>query len=158
MSYPVAGFLRRFYALFVDCLILEIAGGFITFPLVKKLDLRLDAVVDAFFKGEMENLQEIAIFLSINMFVLTLLWTFYFVYFIGSAGQTLGKKLMRIKVVPAAEDNVEMDYKTAFNRFLGLTVSASALFIGFIWALFNDKRQTWHDLMANTIVIKLTSS
>ena len=32
-------------------------------------------------------------------------------------------------------------------------VSGFACAIGFIWALFNKEKQTWHDLAANTVVV-----
>jgi len=158
MNSPLAGFVRRFFALCVDCLILTAAGDVITLPLTKKYDLDMAELTDGLMAGEVELLQQAAIFLLVYSLVVTLLWTFYFVYFTGSAGQTPGKKLLGIKVIRLNENNPEMDYRTAWTRFMGLTISASALMLGFVWALFDRQRQTWHDKMANTVVIKITSS
>jgi len=158
MNYPLAGFTRRFFALCVDCLILTVGGDVIAFPLTKKYDLGMAEIADGLMKGQVDLLQQVVVFLLVYSLVLTLLWGFYFVYFTGSTGQTPGKKLMGIKVIRLNGSGREMDYKTAWTRFIGLTVSASALLLGFVWALFDPKRQTWHDKMAGTVVIKITSS
>ena len=75
----------------------------------------------------------------------------YPVYFIGSRGQTLGKIAMKIKVVK--EDGSKLDYGTAFFReIIGKFVS-SFIGIGLLWAIWDKKKQTWHDMMAGTLVV-----
>lgn len=158
MDYPNASFVRRFIALLVDCVILELAWGLITFPFAKKYEIRTDDILESLMSGTMEDFNQTVVFLLIYSTVLTLFWGVYFVYFIGSAGQTPGKKLLGIQVVRADEPVTEVDYKTAFNRFVGYTLSAGLFFLGFLWALFDNRKQTWHDKMAKTIVVKLTPS
>ena len=75
----------------------------------------------------------------------------YFTYFHGTTGQTPGKMLLRFKVVQTAGEN--MTYGIAFLRWIGYFVSALPLYIGFLWAAFDGKKQGWHDKIAGTVVI-----
>jgi uncharacterized RDD family membrane protein YckC len=38
-------------------------------------------------------------------------------------------------------------------RFIGCWISAIPLFFGFIWIIFDRRRQAWHDKLAGTQVI-----
>ena len=150
MDFPKASFFRRAVAIFIDCLLLDLVGEVVTYPLVKKFDLKFDEILAQLLSGSAE-LERISLFLLLYTGFLTLLWGFYFIYFTGSSGQTPGKKLLGIRVVRM--DGKSMDYKTAVSRFVGYGFSAIFL-LGFLWALFDKNRQTWHDKMANTIVVR----
>ena len=77
----------------------------------------------------------------------------YFAYFEGQpAGQTIGKKAMNIRVIDFTTGG-SLDSSKALVRALVRQVSGIACAIGFIWALFNPERQTWHDLAATTVVV-----
>jgi uncharacterized RDD family membrane protein YckC len=45
--------------------------------------------------------------------------------------------------------------KQCIIRFLVSLLSGIPPFLGIVWMLFNKQRQTWHDLAAGTVVIKL---
>ena len=155
MDFPKAGFLQRLVALTVDCVLLQIVGGAVTYPLDQKFGLTTDETLKQILAGT-ADLKQIMIFILLYTTLLTVLWGFYFTYFIGSTGQTPGKKLLGILVVRT--DGKPMDYKTAFNRFIGYTVSSGVFFLGFVWALFDPNNQTWHDKAAHTIVVKQTAN
>ncbi len=73
---------------------------------------------------------------------------------IAIRGQSLGKMAVGIKIVKT--DGTPVGLGTAFLReILGKLVSAIVIYIGFIWLLFDDKRQGWHDKIASTYVVKL---
>lgn len=77
----------------------------------------------------------------------------YAIYFwVNRGGATLGKQVMKIKVV--TENGKALDYKTATLRYLGYFVSSVALFVGFLWIVWDEKKQGWHDKIARTVVIK----
>lgn len=81
----------------------------------------------------------------------------YFIYFHGSSGQTIGKKLMAIKVVDIDSGNT-IDYSKAFMRWLipglGAWVSCGLLpLLDGLWPLWDPKRQALHDKLASTLVI-----
>jgi uncharacterized RDD family membrane protein YckC len=68
-------------------------------------------------------------------------------------GQTVGYKAMRLRVVRAV-DGGPVSGGQAIARFLGYIISA-IFYLGFIWILFDEKRQGWHDKLASTVVIEV---
>ncbi|MFQ6120363.1 MAG: RDD family protein, partial [Methanosarcinales archaeon] len=75
----------------------------------------------------------------------------YFTYFYGTTGQTPGKKVMHIKVVTT--DGSDLDYGKGFLRWLGYIVSTITLFIGFLWIIWDENKQGFHDKIAGTYVV-----
>jgi len=65
-------------------------------------------------------------------------------------GQTLGKLLMGVRVVRT--DGQRLRIGNAIRRELGYLVSA-ILFLGYLWVLFDNRRQGFHDKLAGTIVV-----
>ena len=101
----------------------------------------------------------------VMLIVATLLWLVYEAPAIASSGQTLGKRLMRIKVV-AIENTEPIGFGRAFGRWarLGLWTPAWGCaglglvlqFIDSISPLFDPRlRQAFHDKTARTVVIAL---
>ena len=79
---------------------------------------------------------------------------FYYIYFIGSRGQTLGKMALGIKVVKT--DGSPVGYLNAFLReVVGKFISGLVLGLGYLWILWDPRKQAWHDKIANTIVVKI---
>jgi uncharacterized RDD family membrane protein YckC len=86
-----------------------------------------------------------------RLFSLVLIWAYY-VTFTALYGATPGKMLLGIRVVKS--DGRPVDWLTALMReVVGKTLSTLLLYLGYLWAFFHPKRQTWHDLIANTLVI-----
>ena len=82
-------------------------------------------------------------------FVISLAYTWYFLT--RQNGQTPGKSLMNIRVVK--KDGTPIDDATAIVRYIGYYVSC-IIVIGILWAFWDDKKQGWHDKVANTLVVK----
>ncbi len=82
-------------------------------------------------------------------FVVTLTYTWYFLT--HKNGQTLGKMAMHIRVVK--KDGTQIDDATAIIRYIGYYISC-IIVIGVLWAFWDDKKQGWHDKVANTLVVK----
>lgn len=77
----------------------------------------------------------------------------YYTYFESQpAGQTLGKRVMNIRVIDFNTGG-SLDTSKALIRSVVRLVSGFACAIGYIWALFNKEKQTWHDLAAQTVVV-----
>jgi uncharacterized RDD family membrane protein YckC len=86
--------------------------------------------------------------------VVNLVLTFgYFVYFIGKSGQTLGKKILHIRVVTDVS-GLAPGYFSAFLREVIGKLISSIFLLGYIWAFRDKKKQAWHDRIAGTLVIK----
>lgn len=64
---------------------------------------------------------------------------------------TLGKYVMGIQVVDS--QGRKISFRTSVVRTLLKEISGIFV-IGFLFALFNDKKQTLHDLLTDTVVIK----
>lgn len=76
----------------------------------------------------------------------------YFIYFHGTTGQTPGKRLLGLKVIRV--EGTPVTPGIAFLRWVGYLVSKVPLLLGFIWAVFDDRKQGWHDKIAGTCVIR----
>jgi uncharacterized RDD family membrane protein YckC len=70
----------------------------------------------------------------------------------GPTGQTLGKRAMGIRVVDF-DTGGPIGYRRAFIRYVGRIVSAVVLYIGYLWMLWDQEKQTWHDKFASDVVV-----
>ena len=87
----------------------------------------------------------------------TILGAIYFTYFHGTpAGQTIGNRMMGIRVLDA-DNGGPIPYSRALIRYLMSLVSAFALLIGYLWMLGDARKQTWHDKVANTLVVRASA-
>jgi len=78
----------------------------------------------------------------------------YFVYFWSSYGATPGKMLLGLRVVNA-ETGDTIDAGTAILRYVGYIVSGLAIFLGFLWIIWDEKKQGWHDKIAKARVVRV---
>jgi uncharacterized RDD family membrane protein YckC len=76
----------------------------------------------------------------------------YQTYFVWMYGATLGKIAMKIRVISTA-DLENPSLILSLSRAAFRIISESIFYLGFIWAYLNPKRETWHDRVANTLVI-----
>lgn len=65
---------------------------------------------------------------------------------------TPGKMLLNMHIVDAKTGD-KPTRKQCIIRYLGYMVAVLPLMIGFIWILFDKKRQGWHDKLAGTVVV-----
>jgi uncharacterized RDD family membrane protein YckC len=75
----------------------------------------------------------------------------YYMFFWTLLGYTPGKFLLGLKII--RRDGSKLTPGRAFLRFIGYWISAIPLFFGFIWIIFDHRRQGWHDKLADTQVI-----
>jgi uncharacterized RDD family membrane protein YckC len=97
-----------------------------------------------------------------------LLGAVYFTYFHStSAGQTIGNRAVGVRVMDAAT-GAPLPYARSLIRYLvssaativslispgiGSAVSLLVL-IGYLWMLWDPRKQTWHDKAANSLVVR----
>jgi uncharacterized RDD family membrane protein YckC len=80
----------------------------------------------------------------------------YFTYFHATiAGQSIGNKIMGIRVLDA-DTGRPLPYVRAFTRALMSSLSAIPLFLGYFWMLWDPRRRTWHDIVADSVVVRTT--
>jgi uncharacterized RDD family membrane protein YckC len=70
----------------------------------------------------------------------------------GWAEQTLGKRLLAIKVVDELTGK-RVGPPRALLRYVVSWVSLIVLLAGYLWMLGNDAGQTWHDQIAHSLVV-----
>jgi uncharacterized RDD family membrane protein YckC len=70
-------------------------------------------------------------------------------------GATPGKLAVGIKIVDAATGRAPTTMRLII-RLLCYFVSALPLYLGFLWAAFDRRKQGWHDKIAGTVVIQET--
>jgi len=68
-------------------------------------------------------------------------------------GTTIGGIVCGLRV--ARLDGRPIDWPTAVTRALGSFLSFFIVGLGFIWVVFDPERQSWHDKIAGTVVVKL---
>jgi len=86
--------------------------------------------------------------------IMWLLWLVYFTYFEGTSGQTIGKKVSKIKVVK--EDGSRCDLGSALIRnILRIIDHLPFLYLlGIVLIAATEKKQRLGDMLAKTIVVK----
>ena len=60
-------------------------------------------------------------------------------------------------IIVDAETGGKPSFKQFFIRYIGYIPSALVFFLGFLWVIWDKKKQGWHDKMAGTVVIYVNS-
>lgn len=66
---------------------------------------------------------------------------------------TPGKMALKLEVLDA-DTGHRLTLSKSVIRYLAYYISAIPLCLGFIWIAFNGKKRGWHDLIANTVVVR----
>jgi uncharacterized RDD family membrane protein YckC len=80
----------------------------------------------------------------------------FVVYLRGLArsGMTWGRRIVGIKVV-RTDDGSAPGWGKAIGRTLFANwISASIFYLGYLWMLWDGQKQTWHDKVAGTYVVR----
>ncbi|MFA6918485.1 MAG: RDD family protein [Candidatus Gracilibacteria bacterium] len=77
----------------------------------------------------------------------------YYVVMTYKYGYTLGKKVMKIRVQKEDTGQNLTIVDAILREVVGKFVS-SFLLLGYFWMLWDSKKQTWHDKIAKSIVVK----
>ena len=76
----------------------------------------------------------------------------YSVFFVGSCGQTIGRMVMRLRVV--GTDQFSVGFGRAAIRLAAWLVSALPLLAGMLPAIRDPQRRGLHDRLSRTRVVK----
>lgn len=79
-------------------------------------------------------------------------WVAYHLTLWSWRGTTLGGIICGLKIVRV--DGRPIDFGVALVRLLGGFFSAAVLWLGFFWAGWNQEKQSWHDKIAGTVIVK----
>jgi len=78
-----------------------------------------------------------------------------FVRAMGKTGQTWGSKIVGVKVISATTgEPIGVGKAIGRTLFAGF-ISANIFYLGYLWMLWDDKKQTWQDKVVSSIVVKV---
>lgn len=130
-----------FLVAIVTVLLLAVGGG------LTELDAAISSADEAALSQALAAFQSNT--LTVNLLVSAVYNVVLMVMF---NGQTLGKVILRLRVVKKRGGRISILDALLRNVF-GYMISQIFL-LGFLWALFDDEQQTWHDKMAGTVVVE----
>lgn len=137
VTYGGAG--QRFVAALLDGIVVAVAGGLVGMVL---------GLVGAGTQSVLSTVLS-----TVLSFIISI---GYYVFYQKQATQTLGKKVMGLRVVDAQGNTPSL--MTFFLReVIGKIVSAVILMIGYLMILWDGRKQGLHDKIAGTFVIKVQS-
>jgi uncharacterized RDD family membrane protein YckC len=150
-----AGFVTRAIAFAIDMVL--VAATQITILFLTRLLMDffgLDQLAQAIF--EPTEGTNVSFFITITRWAIAFIGSGFLlaIYSISMwllVDKTLGQALLGLRVLRT--DGRPLTLGPAVRRILGYYVSFLALFIGFLWVLVDDRRQGWHDKIADTVVI-----
>ena len=85
-------------------------------------------------------------------FFLFTIWFLYLGWCWHKGGMTVGMRAWRVMVVD--EGGSKPGWGRSILRFLVSLLSAAAAGAGFLWALGNPGRRTWHDILSGTRLVR----
>ncbi|MDQ2086601.1 RDD family protein [Herbivorax sp. ANBcel31] len=100
------------------------------------------------------NLFLIILDFHIACFILN--WLYFSLYESSSHQGTIGKRILKIKVVDI--NGKKISFLKATARYLCKFISAAIFLAGYIMAAFTRKKQSFHDMITDTVVIKKNST
>lgn len=146
-----AGFWIRLLALIVDGIVLSIVTNPITLAIGQGFEFETTqnaaGEVDSFsfdFDGTR---------FAITTLISIVIPAVYYTIALSRWGQTIGALAVSIKVV--RPDGGLLSPGAAFIRWLGSIVSVLILWIGYLMMLWDSRRQTLHDKLAGSVVVKV---
>jgi len=77
----------------------------------------------------------------------------YYTALTKNGGQTLGKRLVGIKVVGLGGGDVSLG--RALARWAAYALSYAAVYLGYLWAALGERKSAWHDRLTATRVVEV---
>jgi uncharacterized RDD family membrane protein YckC len=74
-------------------------------------------------------------------------------YLVGRTGQSLGRRVIGLRVVSTEGRTIGFWRALGRNLFASF-ISAPALYLGFLWVIWDGQKQAWHDKVFRTYVIR----
>ncbi len=147
------GFFLRGIAMTMDLVFVLMLTGVILLATGLFLG-KATGILEGIIKSEgMEFLKGLIPYAKGAVIVSVLVPPSYFIILHFIYGQTIGKMILGIRVFRT--DGRSLSIAISTIRFLGYIISGLLLFFGFFWIIWDKERQGWHDMLADTVVIKL---
>ncbi len=151
-----ATFGQRFGAAFLDGLFVGVLPGVILFIIGAALP-KEPAICEK-LNGDLYYCETptggswaVLLLLWLTVFAVTVFW--YYGTLEGRQGATPGKRIVGIRVVDR-DGGGPIGLGRGVGRYFMRIVSGMFLFIGYLWMLWDDNDETWHDKAARSRVVK----
>jgi len=141
-----AGFFTRFFALMIDHIAMAILAGLVALAIgVLSGGAAGAGGLVALLTGTLG---------AILSFIFLLFQFFYFGFFWSRSGQSIGMKMLNIKVVRRETGDSFSFIHGGLRGSFGYWISGLVFGLGFIWAAFDGQKEAWHDKIFDTWVIR----
>ena len=128
-QYTYATFLARLVAAIIDAILIGIVG----------------AILSTVFGNES----------SLGSLLSTVISWGYLVAMTVKYGATSGKKAMNIRVQNQTTGQNLTVMEAILREVVGKFLSAIVLGLGYFWMIWDPSKQTWHDKLGKSVVVKL---
>ena len=147
-----AGFVSRSIAFSIDVVIISLTATLAVFCVNELITFFGINILISRWMGNAANATTIKSVVRVFVFLLGHIYAIlYFAVFWSLIGYTPGKYVLKMRVVRT--DGLRLGFWRGALRAVGYYLSAILLFGGFIWIIFDKKRQGLHDKIVNTVVI-----
>ena len=133
----LASLYKRAAAYIIDCIIIFIVIFFAFFD-----------IISAAYPDD-DSMTKVAEYIIPYFVAVNFIYQTFFVYMYGA---TLGKMAVKIRVI-YLQNGAKPIFWSAFMRSVVRFMGAATYWIGFLWAIIDRKKQTWHDIAAKTLVV-----
>src|SRR4051812_38914483 len=92
--------------------------------------------------------------LGLILYIAAFVWVFYNLVQQGNTGQTFGKKTVGTRLL-RAQDGQVVGAGLSIGRYFLHFIDGVACGLGYLWPIWDSKRQTFSDKILKTVVIKV---
>lgn len=142
-----AGFWRRVAAWLTDTILLSVGLVVLLF-----VGLIFAGISLAASGQDVTNDNVLGVLVALLLIEFVLAWLYYAGLESSAWQGTVGKRLMRLAVTDLYGRRI--GFGTATGRYFGKIVSGLPLFVGYLMIAFSERKQSLHDLMAGTLVVR----
>ena len=145
LSLSIASSQKRITSFVIDDIIITLFFIIIFYDQFSALFSNITVVDEA-------ALESVNAFIAENLLVVLSIKLIYHTVFVWQNGMTLGKYLMKIKVIDLETGNIP-GFQKAFLRASVRIPSEMLFYVGFLMAFFVPLKQTLHDKVSNCVVV-----
>ena len=162
---PRAGFGARFAAYLVDLIVITLlmvaamvplfAIGIATFQ--SEPGVCTDSVTGERYACELPTAGTVVSWLLFSLvFMVISVGVVYLIKArpLSRTGQTIGKRALNIRVVREDSGQLLTGGQAVGREAFAYFISAQIFYLGYLWMLWDDKKQTWQDKVVSSIVVR----
>ncbi len=147
---PYAGFWKRFVAFILDSILAALPPALLCIPFLVWQIIAFDQAPQN--EKAIHAAAIFGIYLFWQILGLVCMWLYFAFQESGPRQATLGKRLMKIKVVDKKGNRIRFAH--ASGRFFAKIPSYLTIYIGFMMAGLTNRKRALHDYIAETYVVR----